>query len=766
MLLVETGRLFAGYHSGMNHLDSQSTGLRAILACAQILVRSGEIQGIAVVVSQNGEPPVFCQTGSVDQLTTRHARYLNEQLFSIGSDRWHLEPTNEILWPDAQSPCQSSASHCGFRGLTLAENIRVTLFIAHAEAGSLARALGVLVNHFSLVVRSIVSSHWVKPIAKGEASVADSITDTTNLPAISNAIAAGKLFQYVRQVGEAIDDIVIALDAQGLIVFSNGSARRWLTELGFAKLAEANEQNTVRDPLVSLICAEDIQMFMQRFSHALVNSTEAVAQINWRDETTGLSIETETLLHAIPDQLLQLSPGISAARILLFIKPKLSKLAVAAHYSRQHDAVTGLMNQAVLEDNLVRSLLDQNDQLSVALVFLDIGGFEIVNHLYGSAGGDAVLAELARRIELAFPNASMLARLRGCRFAAIFEGVFDQTVAYDLGQKLVACLDTPFIVEGVSVQLRGSCGTALSSSKLQTSQAMIRACEHAVFESNTQHSGSTVVFNEELSASMQMRELLSKSILGATQRGEIEIYYQPIYALRDQAIIGAEALVRWNHPTLGMIQPSDFISIAESTGIILELDEWILCNACMQGAKWATLAQSEFRIGVNVSKNQFSAPGFVDAVRGALDRSGLPANQLTIEFTEAALEATGSSGMLVMESLQAMGVGMTLDDFGVGGASLMHLLDFNLDRIKLDRKFVAKVPHEERGSALVLSILNMCLILNICVTAEGIETEEQLKYLFEMGCFEGQGYHFSPPLPVSRFGQLLTQNQVSRAIPA
>lgn len=750
----------------MNNQDSHSKGLRAVLACAQILVRSREIEGIAVIVSQDDEPPVFCRAGTVDQLTSRHARYLDEYLFSIGSESWHLEAIDEILWPDVQSPCQQVAGHCGFRGLSLPENIRITLFITHAEAGSLARALGVLVNHFSLVVRSLVSSHWTKGFPLATIIGAAPAASAASAPDQNHAVVANKLVQYMRQVSEAIDDIVIALDAQGLVAYSNRSAQRWLTELGFANFIQVDEQNAVREPLVNLMCTEDIQMFLQRFSHALVNSTEAVAQINWRDETSGLPFQTETLLQALPEQLFDLNPGFNKARVVLFIKPKLTKQSVTIHYSRQHDPVTGLINQAVLEDTLVRCLLDRDDQSAVSLIFLDIGGFEIVNRVHTSGGGDKILEELARRIEHVFPNASMLARLRGCRFAALFQGASDHTTASELGQKLSACLNLPFLIDGVAIKLRGSCGAALSSSKIQTSHALIRACEQAVFESNTQHNGSTVVFNEELSASMHMRDLLSKSILGATQRGEIEIYYQPIYALRNQTIIGAEALVRWNHPTLGMIQPSDFIPIAESTGIILEIDEWILCNACIQGAQWANLSNQNFRIGVNISKNQFATPGFVDAVRSALDQSGLPAKQLTIEFTEASLQASGSSGMVVMESLQAMGVGLTLDDFGVGGASLMHLLDFNLDRIKLDRKFVAKVPHEERGSALVLSILNMCLILNICVTAEGIENENQLKYLFEMGCFEGQGYHLSAPLPARRFEQLLTQNCVGKSVSA
>ena len=758
----------------MSTLDIRTSGLRAFLACAQILVRTGEIQGIGVVINDGDGLSVFCQAGTVDQLTTRHARYLNDQLFLIGYDGWHLETTNDILWPDATPPCQPSAKHCGFRGLLLGQNIQVTLFITHTEARSLAQAVGVLANHFSLVVRSIVSSHWTSPATAVPGNHIDprfqrsNLTETlaVTMPAKANdALLANSLKQYVRRISEAIDDIVIALDEQGTIVFSNCSARHWLTELGSTKLGETAGENAPKEPIVNFLNTKDIQMFMQRFNHVLVNNTEAVAQLCWRNEATGLPFETETLLQAIPENLFQLDPELSAARIVLLVKPKSVKQLVNTQCSRQHDAVTGLMNQAVLEDNLMRSLLDQNDQFSTALIFLDIGGFELVYQAHGSTGGDEVLAELAGRIKNAFPNADMLARLRGCRFAVFFSDVYDQGILYDLGEKLSACLNTPFLVNGNSIKLRGSCGAALSSPKIQTSQVLIRACEQAIFESNTQHNGATVVFNEELSASMQMRELLSKSILGATERGEIEIYYQPIYALRDQAIVGAEALVRWNHPTLGMIQPTDFIPIAESTGIILELDEWILCNACMQGAQWSKLTDNEFRIGVNISKNQFSEPGFVDAVRGALDRSGLPAKQLTIEFTESALQASGCAGMLVMESLQTMGVGLTLDDFGVGGASLMHLLDFNLDRIKLDRRFVAKVPHEERGSALVLSILNMCLLLNICVTAEGIENEAQLKYLFEMGCFEGQGYHFSPPLPAKRFGQLLAKNQTSAAIP-
>ena len=739
----------------MNNLDTQNAGIKALLACAQILVRTGEIQGIGVVVAHNGAPPVFCQAGTIDQITSRHARYLDEQLHSISLDRWHLEPTNDILWPDSLSPCVTPNSHCAFRGVEVGENTRITLLVAHATAGSLARALGVLVNHFSVVVKSLVASHWLSTkssasTGKGGSSI--SSPETTSL-----------VVQYMKRISESVDDIVLALDAQGGIVYLNRSAHRWFSDLGLGNVLDQTESGSSKVPMVNLIHAQDVQLFMQRFTHTIVNSSEASVHLRWRNDANELPCDTDTLLQAIPDQLVQMGDETNTARVILFVKPKSSLQSVSFNYSRQHDAVTGLVTQAVLEDNLVHSLLDQIDQPSVALAFLDIGGFEVINHNHGSKGGDVVLAELARRIEAAVPDSAMIARFRGCRFAAIFEGVYDQASAYELGQRLSACLSEQFMLNGIAIKLNGSSGIALSSRKIQTSQALIRAAEQAVFDSNTQHNGSTVVFSEELSASMQMRDLLSKSILGATTRGEIEIYYQPIYALRDQAIIGGEALVRWNHPTLGMIQPSDFIPIAESTGIILELDEWILRSACIQGAKWAAYTGHEFRIGVNISKNQFAAPGFVDAVRVALDQSGLPADQLTIEFTEAALEASGSSGALVMESLQAMGIGLTLDDFGVGGASLMHLLQFNLDRIKLDRKFVASVPHDERGSALVLSILNMCLIMNICVTAEGIENADQLKYLFEMGCFEGQGYHLSPPIPAARFEQLLIPINVKAA---
>ncbi len=547
----------------------------------------------------------------------------------------------------------------------------------------------------------------------------------------------------LERLSALVDTPICGVNREGHIVFSNQSFRTW------HGLPSSDPLNS----WYSIVHPDDLGTSVKQLDLVFRSGSTVQFECTWvapsdlRSKTFDLQIIN--------------SKGIA----LVVAKAKETKLsnAIEAHRARGRDELTGLPNNAVFHDRLV-SKLTLRDYIAnpISVVFVDIPQFDRINFNFGSSVGDKLLVAIAAALESSLRGSKMLARLPGCRFALMFEAQQTRDWSDALVAQIKACFEHAFVIDGNRLRANANIGVAITSKFINSASALLRSAEHAVLEARSQGSNGYSIFNDALSTSMETRDLLAKAIVRATDRGEIELYYQPIWSLRDRRIVGAEALARWNHPSLGLIHASEFIQLAEENGTMLELGEWILSNACRQAKAWSDHLGDEFRLAVNVSANQISLPGFVDVVRNGLDESGLPASNLELDLKPAAIRQNLSQSNINLEALRSLGVSLALDDFGSNGSYLSDLIDFEPDRVKLNPSLVSALGSNTKHGLLLEGLIQTCLTLNIATTAKGIEKPEQTEILFDSGCGEGQGYFLAAPVSAERFSEVLSQ-QMSNA---
>jgi diguanylate cyclase (GGDEF)-like protein len=540
----------------------------------------------------------------------------------------------------------------------------------------------------------------------------------------------------LERLSALVDTPICGVNREGRIVFSNQNFRTWH---GLPN----------HDPLnswFSIVHPDDLATAVKQLDSVFRSGASAHFECTW--------VAPTDLRSKIFDLQIINSKGIA----LVVAKAKETKRASAieTHRTRGRDELTGLPNHAVFQDRLV-SKLTLRDYVAnpIAVVFVDIPQFDRINFNFGSSVGDKLLVAIAVALESSMRNSKMLARLPGCRFALIFEAEQTRQWSSALIAQIQSCFEHAFVIDGNRLRANANIGLAITSKFINSASALLRSAEHAVLEARSQGSSGYSVFNDALSTSMETRDLLAKAVVRATDRGEIELYYQPIWSLRDRRIVGAEALARWNHPSLGLIHATEFIELAEENGTMLELGEWILSNACRQAKAWADQLSHEFRLAVNVSPNQISLPGFVDVVRNGLDESGLLASNLELDLKPAAIRQNLSQSTINFEALRSLGVSLALDDFGSNGSYLSDLIDFEPDRVKLNPSLVSALGSNSRLGLLVEGMIQTCLTLNIATTAKGIEKPEQTEILFASGCGEGQGYLLAAPVSAQRFSEVI-----------
>jgi diguanylate cyclase (GGDEF)-like protein len=547
----------------------------------------------------------------------------------------------------------------------------------------------------------------------------------------------------LERLSALVDTPICGVNREGLIVFSNQAFRNW----------HGLPNNDPLNSWYSIIHPDDLAIAVKQLDSVFRSGSSVQLECTW--------VAPSDLRSKMFDLQIINSKGIA----LIVAKAKETKRASAieAHRTRGRDELTGLPNHAVFHDRLVSKLtLRDYVENPISVVFVDIPQFDRINFNFGSATGDKLLVTIAAALESSLRNSRMLARLPGCRFALMFEAQQTRAWSDALIAQIQACFEHAFVIDGNRLRANANIGVAITSKFISSASALLRSAEHAVLEARSQGSNGYSVFNDALSTSMETRDLLAKAIVRATDRGEIELYYQPIWSLRDRRIIGAEALARWNHPSLGLIHATEFIQLAEENGTMLELGEWILGNACRQAKSWADQLGGDFRLAVNVSANQISLPGFVDVVRNGLDESGLPANNLELDLKPSAIRLNLSQSNINFEALRSLGVSLALDDFGGHGSYLSDLIEFEPDRVKLNPSLVSSLGSNSKHSLLIEGMIQTCLTLNIATTAKGIEKPEQTTILFDSGCGEGQGYLLAAPVSAARFTEVI-QHQLSTA---
>ena len=412
-----------------------------------------------------------------------------------------------------------------------------------------------------------------------------------------------------------------------------------------------------------------------------------------------------------------------------------------------HDALTGLPNRKAFLDRLFRSLRRaQRGGYQFAVLFLDLDRFKLINDSLGHVVGDQLLVALAERLSECLRPGDLVAHLGGDEFGLLVDHIQSPTDASHVAERVQASVSTPFKVGGQEVFTSASIGIAFSASGYDRPEDLLRDADTAMYRAKRLGSGRTQIFDREMHARALARLTLETDLRRALERGEFRLHYQPIVSLLTGRISGFEALVRWSHPTRGLLGPVEFLNVAEETGIVVPLTSWVLKEACAQVRAWHRLpGGAALSISVNLASPDVAQPEVVEAVWEALARSGLEGRHLRLEITESTIMKDLEGVIPLLVALKQLGIGIHIDDFGTGYSSLSYLHRLPTDALKVDRSFLGR-SESPSDAAIVRTIVELAHNLNREVIAEGIETPSQLSFLRTLRCEYGQGFHFAPPL--------------------
>ena len=422
------------------------------------------------------------------------------------------------------------------------------------------------------------------------------------------------------------------------------------------------------------------------------------------------------------------------------------RIAHLAHY----DALTDLPNRALFREQLEQALRRVQRGEQLAVLYIDIDEFKSVNDTLGHSVGDELLKAVADRLRGCLRKTDLVARLGGDEFAIIQTGLKRPADTTELVTRIYEAIRAPYECVGHLLTTDASIGIALAPEDGTDLDQLLKNADLAMYGAKADGRRTYRFFEPGMDARVKALRTLELDLRQAITDGGFEIHYQPLVNLRDNKVTGCEALLRWRHPKLGMISPAAFIPVAEDTGLINQLGEWVLTTACAEAATWP----DHIRVAVNVSPVQFRSQTLALKVAAALAASGLPANRLELEITEAVLIRDDEAALALMHQLRKLGVRIALDDFGTGYSSLSYLQRFPFDKIKIDRCFIKDIAEPDGSPSIVQAVVNIAAERNMTTTAEGVETEQQLEILRKLGCTEMQGYLFSPAIPASDILQL------------
>lgn len=458
--------------------------------------------------------------------------------------------------------------------------------------------------------------------------------------------------------------------------------------------------------------------------------------------------------------------GVMGAAALLTLRDSSAAKQQEADLIEQafHDILTGLPNRYLFMDCLNRALIRSQgkSQGLMALLFIDLDRFKVINDNLGHQLGDNLLVEIGARLRSQLPPDVTIARLGGDEFAVLIEGIAAKSTATDLADQIHAAIVRPFFLNQQEVYVDASIGIAFGPAAYESAGDWLRDADAAMYQVKNNSGQNWHLFDGSLQIQQNLRLQTEVDLRQALTCNELRLHYQPIVTLSNEEISGFEALVRWQHPTRGLLMPADFIHIAEATGLIIPLGWWVLTEACRQMHLWTTEfpAMANFTVSVNMSSKQFSQQNLVEKIQQILAETGFPANRLKIEITEGVLIDHSESIIATLEQIKALGIKLLVDDFGTGYSSLSYLHRFPFDCLKIDRSFIENADQDFEKLEILQSVVRLAWNLGLDVVAEGVETPRHHAQLKALRCELGQGYLFSRPLSVTAIEAMMTEKTV------
>ncbi len=435
-------------------------------------------------------------------------------------------------------------------------------------------------------------------------------------------------------------------------------------------------------------------------------------------------------------------------------------------YLTQYDNLTGLPNRELFRERLNRGLIraSRNNML-VALMFIDLDRFKNINDTLGHDAGDKLLLEVSNRLKECIRDGDTVARLGGDEFTIILEDINEVNNVATVAQKILDSMDPVIELDGHDVYITPSIGITIYPLDDTSENDLLRNADSAMYRAKEQGRNGFQFYTAGMNTKTVERLQMESELRRALMNDEFVLYFQPKIDINKREIIGAEALIRWQHKELGLVSPLEFISLAEETGLILPIGEWVIRAACKQIASWESMGFNNLHMAVNLSARQFKEADVAKLILESAIHANIDPGKIEVEITESLLMDDTETTSSMLKELKAHGLNISVDDFGTGYSSLSYLKRFNIDTLKIDRSFVRDITTNSDDAAIAAAIIALGKSLRLTVVAEGVETEEQLMFLKTNGCHQAQGYLFSKPLPDKEFNQLLEQMNFPQSLP-
>jgi diguanylate cyclase (GGDEF)-like protein/PAS domain S-box-containing protein len=627
--------------------------------------------------------------------------------------------------------------------------------IAGSLAAALALTLGVLFMHFTAMGAMTVICHtaFVTPLASLSATslslilgaVAAIVSGMCLVAALSDHRSEQKLNKQKMLLDAALENISQGLcmyDAEGRIVLFNKCYSRMT-----GKPASALQGRSLLDLLKERHESGDFDADPETYFLGLIAKVSSGGSNSRIWETS----DGRTL--RVVDHPIKKRGWVSTIEDITDWRDAQAQIA---HMAR-HDALTDLPNRRLFNEQLEQALLRLSRNEQVGVLCLDLDHFKDVNDSLGHPIGDELLNEVAKRLSASVRKGDTVARFGGDEFAIILTGCKSQTSEVAaLAGRLVETIAVPFVINGQQIVIGASVGISIAPDDGNDPDQLLKNADMAMYQAKADGRGMYRFFQAGMDAQAQARRLLLTDLRAALLREEFEVYYQPVLDFEADRIVAFEALVRWNHPIRGLILPDDFVPLAEETGLIIPIGDWVLRRACVDAAKWP----ANISVAVNLSPMQFKNRMLSASVIAALSAAGLPAERLELEITETVLLQDGPSTLATLYGLREFGVRISMDDFGTGYSSLSYLRSFPFDKIKIDQSFVHDLASHGDSMAIIRAVAGLGKSLRIKTLAEGVETSEQLALLRAEGCTQMQGYLFGRPQPASEIADLLANQRL------